>query len=288
MKRSDLISTATTPGVRIFVINSTNLVEELRKMHDCYHLAAAALGRTATGALLLAATMKMGECITIKIAGDGPLGDIVADASNNAVRAYVENPQVVLPLKEEHKLDVAQGVGAGTIIVTRFTGMKDNFTGHCQLKSGEIAEDITEYLYTSEQTPSSVALGVLVSPEGVVQAAGGFLVQGLPDADPEVLETVAKNISQMLPISTLIEQGCTNVEIAKLITAGLPLVVHGGEKVKFACNCSMEKALNIIASLSKEEVQTFIEEGQVEISCHFCNSNYIIGKEQLLDTINSN
>lgn len=288
MKRIDTISRATTPGVRIFIINTTNLVEELRKMHDCYHLAAAALGRTATGALLLAATMKMGECITIKIAGDGPLGDIVADASSSAVRAYIENPQVVLPLKDSHKLDVAQGVGAGTIIVTRFTGMKDNFTGHCQLKSGEIAEDITEYLYTSEQTPSSVALGVLVSPEGIVQAAGGFLVQGLPDADPEVLEIVAHNISQMLPVSTLIEQQHTNEEIAKLITTGLPLVMHSEEPVRFDCNCSMEKALNIIASLSKEEIQSLIDEGQVEISCHFCNSDYILDKQQLLDTISSN
>ena len=162
----DVLTKATADGVRIYALCTTNLVREAAQKHGCSHLASAALGRAMNGALLLAATMKDGERISLRLKGDGPLGDVVADAEGTDVRGYVENPDAFVPLREDGKLNVGAGIGQGNIIVTRYLQNAEPFTGYCELADGEIASDLTKYLYVSEQTPSSVALGVLVNKEG--------------------------------------------------------------------------------------------------------------------------
>ena len=165
----DVLTKATADGVRIYALCTTNLVQEAAKKHGCSHLASAALGRAMNGALLLAATMKDNERISLRLKGDGPLGEVVADAEGSTVRGYVENPDAFLPLKNG-KLDVGGGIGEGNIIVTRYLQNAEPFTGYCELQDGEIASDLTKYLYVSEQTPTSVALGVLVDKDGNVTA----------------------------------------------------------------------------------------------------------------------
>ena len=146
----DHLVKAVADGVRVHAAITTNLVNEAVSRHECYPVAAAALGRTMTGALLMAANLKNKECITIKFNGNGPLGSVVADANPEGfVRGYIANPHVNLPLNEKGKLDVGGGVGQGILSVTRFTGLKDPITGSCEIVSGEIAEDLTNYLYTS-------------------------------------------------------------------------------------------------------------------------------------------
>ena len=168
----DYLIKATAEGVRIYALMTTGLVQEANERHQCSHLSIAALGRAMNGALLFAATMKDNERVTLRFSGDGPLGDVVADAEGTHVRGYVENTDVFLPLKNG-KLDVGAGVGKGTLTVTRFLTNAEPFNGFCDLTDGEIASDLTNYLYTSEQTPASVALGVMVEKEGKVIAAGG-------------------------------------------------------------------------------------------------------------------
>ena len=175
----NILVKGTIDGVRIYALRTTSIVEELNKIHNCSPLAIAALGRTVSGALLLAATMKDEERVTIRIKGDGPLGEIVADAKGNTVRGYIDNPEVMLPPKNG-KLDVGAGVGQGNIVVTRFLTNAEPFNGYCELVNGEIATDLTNYLFTSEQTPASVALGVLVDKDGSVIDAGGYFIQAMP------------------------------------------------------------------------------------------------------------
>ena len=152
----DILTKGTVPGVRIYALRTTNLVREAAKQHNCSHLASAALGRAMNGALLLAATMKDNERITLRFKGDGPIGEVVADAEGNCVRGYVENPDVFLPLKDG-KLDIGGAIGEGNVIVTRYLQNSEPFTGYCELEDGEIASDLTKYLYVSEQTPAFLA-----------------------------------------------------------------------------------------------------------------------------------
>lgn len=278
---SDTLIRATVPGVRAFAAVTTDLVEEARKRHDCYPVAAAALGRTMTAALLLTANLKTDESLTIRIVGDGPLGETIADAdSKGQVRGYVKNPAVDLPLKGI-KLDVGAAVGKGHIYVTRFTGLKQPFTGSAPLVSGEIAEDVTNYLLVSEQTPSSVGLGVLVQPDLSVQAAGGFMIQALPNAEDSVLEIIEKNLSTLPPVSKLVSEGKGPNGIIEALFNGLPITFYDPMPLSFYCPCSLERVSNMLISLGAAELSDMIQEGKAEVCCHFCAEKYNFAKNDL-------
>lgn len=285
----DHIIKATTPGgVRAIAAITTNLTEEARQRHNCFPVAAAALGRTLTASLLLAAGLKTQESITVRINGDGPIGEVIADANaEGAVRGYVKNPQVDLPLKKEGKLDVGAAVGSGYIYVTRFTGLRQPFTGSAKLVSGEIAEDVTQYLYVSEQTPSSVALGVLVNADLTVQAAGGFMVQALPNADPSELEKVEKNIATLPPVSQLVKEGETGASILQRVFLDLPATLYEESIVTFQCTCSRERVERMLSSLGEIELDSMIGEKKAEITCHFCNEKYLFNEVQLKSILES-
>nr|WP_092068007.1 Hsp33 family molecular chaperone HslO [Dendrosporobacter quercicolus]NSL46890.1 Hsp33 family molecular chaperone HslO [Dendrosporobacter quercicolus DSM 1736]SDL68332.1 molecular chaperone Hsp33 [Dendrosporobacter quercicolus] len=279
----DHIITATAPGFRAFAAVTTKLAEEARRRHQCYPVAAAALGRTMTAALLMAATFKTAETITIKIAGQGPLGEIVADATaDGTVRGYVHQPLIDLPLKDG-KLDVGGAVGEGAIYVTRFTGLKQPFTGSAPLVSGEIAEDVTNYLLVSEQTPSSVGLGVLVSPELHVLAAGGFLIQALPDAADDAIGLLEKNLAVLAPVSQMAADGAA--EMITQVFRGMPVTFYEKKPLAFQCQCSVEKITKVLISLGAAELTEMIEEGQAEVVCHFCNEKYQFSRPKLQEIL---
>lgn len=278
---SDYLVRATVGGVRIYVIDSTNLVEEACSRHGCWPLAAAALGRTMTGALLLSATLKNEERLTIKINGDGPLGKVVADAGEMTVRGYVDNPTADLPAKNG-KIDVGGGVGKGEIIVSRFTGMKTPFTGSSELVNGEIAEDLTNYLYVSEQTPASVALGVLVGTDGKVKHAGGFFVQAMPEADNDILNQLAENIGNIQPVTVMLEEGLKPEDIvAKICGSELQATIHDKLPVAFKCTCSHEAVQDMLLGLPKEELLEIGEDENTEVVCHFCGNKYYFTQEEI-------
>jgi len=277
----DHLIRAVAPGIRAFAAVTTNLVEEARRRHDCYPVATAALGRTMTAALLLAANLKNDESITIRVAGDGPLGQIIADSSaNGTVRGYVHHPHVDLPLNNG-KLNVGQAVGKGEIYVTRFTGLKQPFTGSAALVSGEIAEDVTNYLFVSEQTPSSVALGVLVDPSLAVLAAGGFMIQAMPDAEDGLLAKLEANLANLPPVTTLLTQGLDAAGILKRVFEGMELKFYEPMPVSFACRCSRQRVVDMLVSLGAEEVANMLAEGKAEVRCNFCNESYEFSAEEL-------
>jgi molecular chaperone Hsp33 len=282
----DHLIRATAPGVRAFAAITTSLVEEARRRHNCFPVATAALGRTMTGALLMAANLKTAESLTIRISGDGPLGEIVADASPaGTVRGYVKNAFVDLPL-HNGKWAVGQAVGKGHIYVTRFVGLKQPFTGSAELVSGEIAEDITNYLTVSEQTPSSVALGVLIGQDATVAAAGGFFIQALPGAEEEVLVQVEDNLRQLPPVSQMVQDGQDAAGILKKVFAGLAITVYDPLNLQFHCHCSRERVESMLASLGANEIQEMAAEGQAEVCCHFCGEKYLFTANALTQILN--
>ncbi|MBP3256189.1 MAG: Hsp33 family molecular chaperone HslO [Clostridia bacterium] len=272
--------------INIVAIETTELVEEARKIHDLSPLATATLGRLLTMAALMSSNMKGEEDkLTLQIKGNGPIGQITVTAdSKERVRGYVANPQVDLPLKENGKLDVGSAVGKdGFIYVIKDIGLKEPYIGMSKIITGEIAEDFANYYYTSEQKNTAVALGVLVNKDGV-KRAGGFIVTSMPDATEDELFILENRLQEAKPISQMLEEKMTLLDIAEDITGDVNIKVLEEEQrmPKYECDCSKERMEKALISLGKEEIKNIIEEdGKAEIVCHFCNKKYEFDKEEL-------
>lgn len=279
---SDKLVKAITKGVRVYAAVTTDLVNEAIRRHDCYPVAAAALGRTMTGALLLAANLKNKEALTVNIRGDGPLKNITADAvPEGFVRGYVADPHVELPLNDKGKLDVGGGVGQGLVTVTRFTGLREPMRGSSEIVTGEIAEDLTNYLYVSEQTPSSIGLGVLVDTDFSAKAAGGFIIQPMPDADEETISRLEENLQKLRPVTTMIDEGKDAREIILEIMNGFEMEFLTTTDLAFRCQCSKERLEDVLLNLNHDDMESLIADGQAEVCCHFCGEKYHFSKEEL-------
>lgn len=276
----DILTKGTAEGVRIYALCTTNLVQEAAIRHHTSHLASAALGRAMNGALLLAATMKDNERIALRLKGDGPIGEVVADAEGTHVRGYVGDPDVFLPLKNG-KLDVGGAIGAGNIIVTRYLQNAEPFTGYAELVDGEIASDLTNYLYTSEQTPSSVALGVLVNKEGQVIASGGDFIQAMPGCAEETLAQLEENISLTPYVTQLLELGYTPEKMIETIARGLDVTIQESIELSYKCRCSREKILGALATLGQEDISAMSQDEETEVHCQFCNETYKFSGEEI-------
>ncbi len=279
---SDKLVKAITKGVRVYAAVTTDLVNEAIRRHDCYPVAAAALGRTMTGALLLAANLKNKEALTVNIRGDGPLKNITADAvPEGFVRGYVADPHVELPLNDRGKLDVGGGVGRGLVTVTRFTGLREPMRGSSEIVTGEIAEDLTNYLYVSEQTPSSIGLGVLVDTDFSAKAAGGFIIQPMPDADEETISRLEENLQKLRPVTTMIDEGKDAREIILEIMNGFEMEFLTTTDLAFRCQCSKERLEDVLLNLNHDDMESLIADGQAEVCCHFCGEKYHFTREEL-------
>lgn len=276
----DILTKGTAEGVRIYALCTTNLVQEAATRHHTSHLASAALGRAMNGALLLAATMKDNERIALRLKGDGPIGEVVADAEGTHVRGYVGDPDVFLPLKNG-KLDVGGAIGSGNIIVTRYLQNAEPFTGYAELVDGEIASDLTNYLYTSEQTPSSVALGVLVNKEGQVIASGGYFIQAMPGCAEETLAQLEENISLTPYVTQLLELGYTPEKMIETIARGLDVTIQESIELSYKCRCSREKILGALATLGQEDISAMSQDEETEVYCQFCNETYKFSGEEI-------
>ncbi|MGM9539597.1 Hsp33 family molecular chaperone HslO [Anaerovibrio sp.] len=279
---SDKLVKAITSGVRVYAAVTTDLVNEAIRRHDCYPVAAAALGRTMTGALLLAANLKNKEALTVNIRGNGPLKNITADAvPEGFVRGYVANPHVELPLNDKGKLDVGGGVGEGLVTVTRFTGLREPMRGSSEIVTGEIAEDLTNYLYVSEQTPSSIGLGVLVDTDFSAKAAGGFIIQPMPDADEDIISRLEENLQKLRPVTAMIDEGKDAKEIILEIMDGFEMEFLTTTDLAFRCQCSKERLEDVLLNLNHDDMESLIADGQAEVCCHFCGEKYLFSKEEL-------
>ena len=276
-------ATAANGQLRAFAAVTTDVVAEALRRHDCWPVAAAALGRTMTGALLFAANLKNKESVTIKFKGDGPLGTVTADATaEGSVRGCVDHPHVNLPLNESGKIDVGGGIGSGILAVTRFTGLKEPVTGSVDITNGEIAEDLINYLYTSEQTPSSIGLGVLVSPELKCLGAGGFFVQPLPGASDETIDRLEENLKDISSVSRMVQEGLGPADIIGKLFSGFDDVkILSATDLAFRCNCSKNYITDRLLTLGEADLRAMRDEGSAEVKCHFCNETYAFDHEDL-------
>ena len=284
-KKDHLIKAIAFQGqIRIVAVDSTEVVQEAQTRHQTYPTTSAALGRSLTAGLLLASMLKGKEKYSIRLSADGPIKEIVVDATAlGTVRGFVHNPQVDLPLNSLGKLDVSGALGKnGLLVVTKDMTLNQNFTGQVPLVSGEIAEDFTYYLTQSEQIPSSMGLGVLVNPDHSILSAGGFLVQVMPGCSETVLQKVEASIQAMPPISTLIRQGKSPLDVIGLIASLDSYTVLENIPVSFQCTCSKTRTEQTLMLLGSEELKDMIKtQHGADVHCNFCNEHYVFSEDDL-------
>ena len=291
MKNKAIKFLAYNKKVSVMCIDTTELVEEARKIHDLTPTVTAAAGRALTVAAMMAylETKELTDSITIQIKGTGPIGGMVLitgleNEKQANVRMYVQNPHVELPLKPNGKIDVGGAVGhQGYLNVIKQNELTNsNYNGLIPLVSGEIAEDFTEFFAKSEQKPTALALGVLVNKDGV-KRAGGYIINPMPDATDEEISKIEESLKESKPISEMLDEGLTLEEIAKIVTGDENIeILEQDLDVTYKCNCSKEKIENGIISLGKEEISKIIEEdGKLEAECHFCHKKYNFSLEEL-------
>ena len=271
--------------VRVECINSTNLVEEARKVHDLTPTATAALGRLLTITEIFQSDLKeKDESITLQIKGNGPLGILTAVGDGKgSVKGYVQNSKVELPLNNVGKLDVGTAVGKeGMIYVIKDIGLKDPYVGMTPIISGEIAEDFTNYFAKSEQVPTVIALGVLVNKDGV-KSAGGYRISAMPEASEDDLLKIEEAVKNADSISKMLDENLSLDEIAKKVTGDENLQIMNERYLpEYKCNCSREKFEKGLIAIGKKELETIInEDGKANTVCHFCNKEYNFSKEDL-------
>ncbi|MGD6834690.1 Hsp33 family molecular chaperone HslO [Sutcliffiella halmapala] len=270
--------------VRAYAVRTTDTVSEAQKRHQTWPTASAALGRAMSASVMLGAMLKGENKLTVKIDGGGPIGVILVDSNaKGQVRGYVTNPQTHFDLNQQGKLDVARAVGTnGNLSIVKDLGLREHFSGQTELISGELGEDFTYYLVSSEQVPSAVGVGVLVNPDNSILASGGFIIQLMPGTSEETITVIEEKINNMTPVSKLIEKGLTPEELLMEILGAENLKFLETLPVEFKCQCSKERFERAIISLGEKEITEIIEdEGQAEAMCHFCNSSYKFTKEEL-------
>ena len=270
-------ATAADEYIRAFAVTSRGIAETARVAHNLTPVATAALGRLLSGAAMMGIMMKGDrDILTVRIDSSGPLhGLLVTADSHGHVKGYVGNPNAEAPNRPDGHLGVGAAVGIGVLSVIKDLGLKDPYVGDIALQTGEIAEDLTYYFAASEQTPSSVGLGVLVDRDGSVLQSGGFIVQLMPDVPDEVITKLEENLKNIPSVTEMLSAGDTPETMLARVLAGLAPEMTGTTDAAFVCNCSRERYAQGLISLGKEELAKLPDEnGEIEVRCRFCNHAY--------------
>lgn len=270
--------------IRAFAATTRETVEAARAAHNTSPVATAALGRLLTAGAMMGVMMK-GEkdILTLQVQGRGPVGGITVTAdSQGNVKGYVNHPDVILHANEKGKLDVAKAVGGGMLRVIKDMGLKEPYVGQTVLQTGEIAEDLTYYFATSEQVPSSVGLGVLMEHNNTVKQAGGFILQLMPFTDEKIIDALEKKLAEITSVTSMLDAGMSPEQILEQILGDFGLEIKDTMPTRFFCNCSRGRVEKALISIGQQELKKMIADGKpVNLNCHFCNSDYEFGVEDL-------
>ncbi len=268
-------------NVLVAAVNCTDTVEMSRKIHDTWPTATAAMGRVIAGALLLASTLKEKQKVMIQVKGDGPLQETVAESDwLFNVRSYVKRPHIYMGLKDE-KIDVGRAVGKGFLNVIRDLGLREFYQSSVALQTGEIATDLAYYLNVSEQIPSAVSLGVYIDEDNSVKAAGGFMIQTMPQTKSEIIDFLERKLQRCHSSSSMILQGLDPLQMLEEAT-GLPIEILQRSKVVYNCPCSKDRVIRAVITLGKYEIEEMIREGKtIQIECYFCKKKYELTVDEL-------
>lgn len=275
---------AADAAIRAYAVTSKEMVETARAAHNTSPIMTAALGRLLSAAAMMGSMLK-GEkdLLTLQIQCSGPAKGLTVTAdSHGNVKGFAHNPVVDLPPNEEGHLNVGKALDLGILSVIKDLGLKEPYVGQCELQTGEIAEDLTYYFAASEQVPSAVGLGVLMNPDNTVKQAGGFIIQLMPDADDEIIEKLEKRITEIDSVTVMLDRGFTPEKILEEILGEFDMTVFEPVQTAFVCDCSKEKVKRALATISKKDLDSIINDGEsIEVKCQFCNKAYTFEIDEL-------
>ncbi len=281
-------ATAADNQIRAFAATTKEMVETARSCHNTSPVATAALGRLLTAGAMMGAMMK-GEkdILTLQIKGSGPIGGITVTADSSAnVKGYVQNPNVMIHANDKGKLDVSGAIGIGILNVIKDLGMKEPYSGQCELKTGEIGDDLTYYFAVSEQIPSSVGLGVLMEKDNTVRQAGGFIIQLMPFTSDEVIDRLEKKLADVTSVTSMLDAGMTPEQILEQLLGEFGLEINDTLPTQYHCDCSRERIEKALISVGRKDLQEMIDDGEtIEVNCHFCNKKYSVTVEELKELL---
>lgn len=271
--------------IKISAAITTDVVEEAARIHKLSKTTSAALGRVLTAAAIIGSWQKNEkDSITLSINGDGPAGKIVATCKNDGyVKGYVTNPMADLPTREaDGKIDVAGIVGEGNLTLVMDTGMKKPYTGTVNLTTGEIAEDLAVYFLQSDQVPSAVGLGVLVDVDYSIKAAGGFIIQLMPDATEEQISKLEENLKGLPSVTSILDEYHDAEKLIEILMKDIDFKILEKREITYKCNCSREKVEDAIVSVGPKEIEEILrEDKKAEVSCYFCDKVYDFDESDL-------
>ena len=277
-------ATAANAQIRAFAVTTKETVETARQAHNTSPVITAALGRLLTAGAMMGSMLKgENDVLTLQIRGNGPAKGLTVTADSQAnVKGCALEPQVMLPPNAQGKLDVGGALGIGVLSVIKDMGLKEPYVGQTELKTGEIAEDLTYYFATSEQVPSAVGLGVLMERDNTVKQAGGFIIQLMPFAEEEVIEKLEKKLAEVTSVTKLLDDGNTPEQILEILLGDMGLEIMDTMPTQYYCNCDKERVEKAVVSIGKQEINEMIQEGKpIEVKCHFCNTAYEFTVEDL-------
>lgn len=279
-------------NARFVLVDTKDIVQEALNIHRCSPTVITAFGRLLSAGVMMGATLKGNDVLTLRTMTDGLLSSMVVTVDKDGVKGYVSNPEVDLPAKENGQPNVQELVGKGTLNVIKDLGLKDPYVGVSTIESGEIAYDIAYYYVTSEQTPTVIALGVDLENETTVRSAGGYMIQLLPDAEESFIVELEKKIEAIRNVTELFKGGMDLERILHLLYEDMndethekliePYEILDSKEIKYNCNCDREKFYKGIITLGKEQLEEILaERGEVEAECHFCGKRYSFKREDL-------
>lgn len=281
-------ATAANAQVRAFAVTTKELVETARQAHNTSPVVTAALGRLLTAGVMMGSMLKGDDdLLTLQVRGDGPVRGLTVTANaKGEVKGYATVPDVILPANAKGKLDVGGAVGRGTLSVIRDLGLKEPYVGQTALVTGEIGDDLTSYFATSEQTPSSVGLGVLMEKTNTVRCAGGFIIQLMPFTDDKVIDALEAKLSTMDSVTKLLDQGMSPEQLLEYLLGDFGLEINDTIPASWYCNCSRERVAKAIVSIGSKEIREMIQDNKpIEVKCHFCNHAYKFDIEDLKEIL---
>ena len=274
--------------IRAFAIQGTEMVEYARQRHNTSPVITDALGRLLMGGAMMGVMMKgEDDVLTITMKGDGPAGKLLVTAdSHGNVKGYADNPVVIIPPNWAGKLDVGAAIGYGEMTVIKDLGLKEPYVSTTPLGTSEVAEDLTYYFAKSEQTPTSVALGVLMNKDNTVAQAGGFIIQVMPGIEEEAIDKLEQRLGSLAPITEMMEQGKDPEAILQDILGDMGFEIIDRIDTRFVCNCSKEHVARALISMGKKELQSIIDDGEpITVNCHFCNTDYTYSVDEIRELL---
>ena len=279
---------AANQQIRAFAITSRELVEKARSAHNTSPVATAALGRLLSAGAMMGIMMKGDkDVLTLQMKGTGPLrGNTVTADSKGNVKGYVDNPDAMLPPNAKGKLDVGGAIGVGILNVIRDMGLKEPYNGSCELKTGEIGDDLTYYFATSEQVPSAAGLGVLMNKDNTVKQAGGFIIQLMPFIPDEMVDKLEAKLANVKSVTSMLDAGFTPEMILEELLGEFGLEITEKMPAQFSCNCDKHRIEKALISVGRKNLNEMVQDGKpIEVGCHFCNTKYEFTVEELKELI---